>query len=351
MIIKHKQIKTETTTDKDSSTSTKTTESINDLSSLVVGAITWEGSRIQVARKLVFTYVQDARDPSLPNYVINCGETVYGYDESGNLQFQGNVYAIEKDVQRSTVKVTCYDNLFILCRSKTTKKVAGVTAEEVAKTICNELGIKVGNLAATGKTVSFIAQEKTGYQIIMMAYTEAAAQINAEKAEGTPDTFFQTIMNGDQLDVIKKGELIEDFEANQYTNIENSQYKESIEHVVNRIMLTDQQGNMTGYQTQDDSIKKYSMVQAVYKDNPKKKVKDQLAKLFHGPDRSGVLQMLGDYRAKSSYSIKITDILPEMTGKFWIKSDSHSFVNGTHEMKLEIEFENLMNKEEAAKNG
>lgn len=61
--------------------------------------------------------------------------------------------------------------------------------------------------------------------------------------------------------------------------------------------------------------------------------------------------MLGDYRAKASYSIKINDILPEMTGKFWIKSDSHSFENGTHTMKLEIEFENLMNKEASPESG
>ena len=60
----------------------------------------------------------------------------------------------------------------------------------------------------------------------------------------------------------------------------------------------------------------------------------------------GILEMLGDYRAKASYSIKISDILPEITGKFWIKSDSHTFENGTHTMKLEIEFENLMDKQE-----
>ena len=35
-----------------------------------------------------------------------------------------------------------------------------------------------------------------------------------------------------------------------------------------------------------------------------------------------------------------------MTGQFWIKSDTHSFENGIHTMKLEIEFENLMNKQE-----
>ncbi len=346
MIIKHKSIKTETTTDRNGNKTTKTTESMDDLSTLIMGKISWEGSRLQVARRLQFAYAQDARDPNLPNYVINCGETIYAYDESGNLQFQGNVYSVEKNVQTSSVHVLCYDNLFILTRSKTTRKFVNIKAEDIARSVCQEMGIKVGNLAETGVAVSFIAQDKTGYQIIMMAYTETAAKMNANKGKDDPDVVFQAIMNGDSLDVIRKGALIENFEANQYANIMNSRYKESIEKVVNKIMLTDQQGNVTGYESKDDSIKKYSMVQAVYKQNPNKAMKDQLTKIFHGPDRTGVLEMLGDYRAKSSYSIKISDILPEMTGKFWIKSDTHTFENGIHTMKLEIEFENLMNKQE-----
>lgn len=350
MIIKHKSVKTETTTDEKGNQTTKQTETIDDLSRLTVGRITWEGSRLQVARKLTFSYVQDARDPNLPNYVINCGETVYGYDEDGNLQFQGNVYSIEKDVQQSTVTVTAYDNLFILCRSKTTRKFTDMLAEDIAKAVCSELGIKAGKLAETGKKVSFIAQEKTGYQIIMIAYTDAAKQINAHKEnKDDPDVLFHPIMRGDELDVIKKGELIEGLAADQYVNIENSQYKESIEDMVNSIMITDQQGNVTGYQTKDEWIQKYSMVQDVYKTNPNDNAQEAINKLFHGPDRSGILQMTGSYAAKSSYSIQIRDILTELCGKFWIKSDTHTFENGIHEMRLEIEFENLMNKEEKPK--
>lgn len=61
-------------------------------------------------------------------------------------------------------------------------------------------------------------------------------------------------------------------------------------------------------------------------------------------ERSGHITAIGDYRAVSSYSIQITDGL--FTGKFWIKADTHTFSEGQHEMKLELEFENEMNKEE-----
>jgi hypothetical protein len=350
LIIKHKLVVTETTKDASGRETTTQKDVLNDISRLTVGKITWEGSRLQVARKLTFSYVQDARDPNLPNYVISCGETVYGYDEAGNLQFQGNVYSVEKNVQQSTVTVMAYDNLFILCRSKTTRKFTDMLAEDIAKAVCSELGIKAGKLAETGKKVSFIAQEKTGYQIIMIAYTDAANQINTQKEnKDDPDVLFHPVMRGDELDVIKKGELIEGLEANQYVNIENSQYKESIESMVNSVMITDQQGNVTGYQTKDEWIQKYSMVQDVYKTNPNDNAQAEINKLFKGPERSGILEMIGDYAAKSSYSIQIRDILTELCGKFWIKSDTHTFENGIHEMQLEIEFENIMNKEEKPK--
>lgn len=52
MIIKHKSIKTETTTDRNGNKTTKTTESMDDLSTLIMGKVSWEGSRLQVARRL-----------------------------------------------------------------------------------------------------------------------------------------------------------------------------------------------------------------------------------------------------------------------------------------------------------
>mgnify|MGYP006936160707 CR=1 FL=1 len=66
-----------------------------DISTLVK-KITWSGSRMQVARKLVFDYVQDDRDTLIPVLEINNGETIFGYDEENNIVFRGNVFDVEK---------------------------------------------------------------------------------------------------------------------------------------------------------------------------------------------------------------------------------------------------------------
>lgn len=300
----------------------------------LVNRIEWSGSRLQAARCLTFDMVQDGRDTNLPNHPIDNGETVYGYDEENNLVFQGNVFRVEKDVQASKVSIRAYDNLYILSKSKTTRKFDEMKAEDITKAVCAELGIKTGEIIATGVPVSFIANRKSGYQIILMAYTEAAKKTKKKYAP---------IMNGDKLDVIEKGTLIKDYEANGYNNVLNGRYSESIEEMVNKVMVTDQNGNVTGYQSKDDEIKKYSMIQDVYKSSPNANAQQEVEALFKGPDRAGVVECLGDYRVKAPYSIQVQEQL--FKGQFWIKSDTHTFEGGIHTMKLELEFENLMTEE------
>lgn len=103
--------------------------------------------------------------------------------------------------------------------------------------------------------------------------------------------------------------------------------------------------NHNGYKRNEEWINKYSMIQDVYKTDPNKDTNKEVEAMLKGPDRSGSLTLIGDYRVKSSYSIEIRDSLN--AGKFWIKSDVHTFQNGNHMMKIELEFENMMNEEKA----
>ena len=310
-----------------------------DLSHLLT-ACTWSGSRLQVARQLSFTYTQDDRDTLIPNIPIDCGYTVWGYNDEDmeNPVFVGNVYSVEKDRQKSSVTVLCRDHLHVLTRSKSTKKFTNALPEDIAGQICAEQGVIPGEFAKTGIPVTFIAVNKTGYQIIMAAYTEASKK-NEKK--------YHPIMNGAKLDIIEKGTLIEGFEAISGQNMTESRYKKSIEQLIDKVQIVDEHGNPTETITEDEQIQKYSMFQTIYKVDPNKDTQTEAKKLLKKPEESGNIVCLGDYKVKSSYSIKITDSL--FTGKFWIKSDTHTFEDGKHEMKLELEFENLMNEEKADK--
>ena len=296
---------------------------------------TWSGSREQAARKLEFTIIQDDRDPLIPIVDVDNGMTCYAGDDEGNVVFVGNIYNLERDRKNSHVKIVAFDNLFVLNKSKTTRKFSESLPEDITKQICSEMGILAGDIVSTGEKVSFIANGKTGYQIIMAAYTEASKK-NQKK--------YQCLMNRNRLDVIEKGTLL-DFELDSARNMTESIYKESIENLVNRVLVVDDAGNGGEIISDDESIAKYSMFQAIYRQAKDKDTATEVKALFKKPEREGQITALGDYSVISGYSVTIRDAL--FAGQFWVKSDVHTFRGGVHEMKLSLEFENLMSEEKA----
>ena len=308
-----------------------------DISHLLT-SVTWSGDVSQAARKLDFTFVQDDRDELIPVIDVDTGYTVWAADDKSKICFVGNIYQIERDRAKSQIRCICYDNLFVLNRSKTTKKYTDALPEDIAVQICKEMGVYVGNIAKTGEKVSFIANSKTGYQIIMAAYTEAHKK---------NEKIYQCIMNGDALDVIEKGSLIEGLILDSAKNMTDSIYHESIENFINQVLVVDDKGNTVEYIKNDEQIKRYSMFQTVYKTQKDKDTKKEVEAILkdHKIAREGNITALGDYKAISGYSLQVKDSL--FNGQFWIKSDTHTFRNGFHEMKLNLEFENIMQEEKA----
>lgn len=312
-----------------------TKDNPKDISNLITSA-TWSGDKTQTARKLEFDIVQDDRDPNIPTIEIANGNLVWGGDDEGNAVFIGKVYEIEKARAEGKVHVICYDHLFVLNKSKTTKKFTDALPEDIAVEICSEMGIKTGNIAKTGVQVSFIANDKSAYQIIQGAYTEAHKKNNKQ---------YQCVMNGDTLDVIEKGTMIEGFALDSTSNMLDSRYRESIENIVNRVRVVDDSGNGTDTIDDSESQSNYGIsIQAVYKLDKEKDAAEEAQDLFKEPEREGDIVALGDYRVVTGYSIAIKDSL--FTGQFWVKSDTHTFKDGFHEMKLKLEFENLMDEVE-----
>ena len=306
-----------------------------DISELTT-KITWSGDLSQAARRLEFSFVQSTNTPAI---TVKNGSVVYGADEEGNLVFIGRVYEIENDRKASTVNVTAYDDLFILNKSKVTRKYTDALPENIAVEICKEMNIAVGDIAVTGERVSFIANNRTGYQIIQGAYTEAHKK---------NEKIYQCVMNGNKLSVIEQGELCKVI-LDSSANMTESIYRESIENIVNRVLIADDSGNVVGDAVEDkESQSEYGFViQTVYKQQKDKNSAEEAKDRLKKAEREGTIVAIGDYRAKTGYSLQINDA--NFKGQFWIKSDSHTFRSGQYEMRLRLQFENLMEEVEMEK--
>lgn len=309
-------------------------DTTTDISPLLTSC-SWSGDRTQAARKLEFSFVQDDRDAEIPVIDIDCGYTVVGGDDDGNIVFRGNVYAVRRDRSQSTVEVLAYDNLWILNRSKTSRKFKDALPEDIAREICDAMGVKTSNIAKTGTTVSFIANAKTGFNIIMSAYTEAK-----KKTGGV----YMCMMDGDSLSIVEKGERC-GVTLNASANMMESVYRESIESLVNAVQIVDENGSIQSVISKAESIERYSMFMEVYKIQKDKDAQTEAADMLNNPEREGYVTAPGDYRAKAGYSLVVKDAL--FSGSFYIKSDVHTWRDGIHEMRLQLEFENLMLEVEA----
>lgn len=302
-----------------------------DITNLTIG-LTLSGDITQAARKLEVTFLQDDRDQLVPAVTLDVGYTVQFFDDDNVLVFQGNIYQLERDRAKSQMKFTAHDNLFVLNRSKATRKFKDSLPEDIARSICSEMGIKVGSIVSTGVPVSFIANAKTGYQIIQGAYSEAS-KVNQKK--------YQQIMRGDELCVIEKGELC-GFIADSTVNLTDSIYKASIEQLVNAVKIISKDGeNVVGWVSDSESMSRYSMVQEVYKEQDGKDSQVEAKALLNKPEYEGQLTVVpADFSLVSGYSLIVRD--SSFNGQFYIKSDSHSFAGGVHTAKLALQFENIM---------
>ena len=292
----------------------------------LVTQMTWSGNMTQAARRLEFSYVQSATDANIRKVRLDCGYTI-SLKDGGNEIFRGNVYAFESDREKSLVKVTAFDNIYVANRSKLSRKIEETTAESVTRSVCKEAGIKIGNLAYTGVAVNFIAHGKTARQIIETAYEEAGKQ--------TGKKYF-IVMKSDYLNVIEKG-VASGVTLDSSVNMTGSIYKKSIENLVNRADIADGEGNNTQTGAYDeDSVSKYSMIIDTLKTQKDKDMAAEAKAALSKPEREGTVTALGNVKAITGYSVTVKDA--NLNGRFIIKSDTHNFSGGSHIMKLTLEF-------------
>ena len=191
------------------------------------------------------------------------------------------------------------------------------------------------NIAKTNVKISKIFfQNREYYNIILAAYTKAKQKKGIK---------YQPIMDGKYFSVIKKGSLI-DLEIYQNEGITESSYEESLESMVNKVVIYNSKNKKIGTVSNKNWVKTYGTMQdsiSVDKGNGQKQAKNTLA----GMDKSASITAIGDLRCLAGYGLKIHDTDSGLSGTFWIENDTHTFENGVHMMTLELAFKNIMETE------
>lgn len=300
-----------------------------------IGKITWSGGKSQVARRLDISLINSILDKSVPNFYIKNGSILKLFNDDGTLLFKGFVFFNERSGTASTVNVTAYDHLIYTLKNKGVYNFKNKSAEEITSTLCNDFQIPKGNLAKTGIKQTILANNKRIYDIFMQAYTGASKQ-NGKK-------YMAAIKEG-KLNIIEIGSVMSTFMLSDESNIIDSGYTESIERMVNRVRIYDGKGNSIGMVENAEWINKYGLLQDIYTKEKDKQAKTVAKSMLVDVQKVAKITALGNVQCITGNGIEVKDASSGLIGVFYIDSDTHTWSNGQHIMRLNLNFKNIMDE-------
>jgi hypothetical protein len=306
------------------------TKDISDYGS----SCTWSGDTDQAARKIDFAIAYNTKDKGFVNQNMIVGDTVFIYwtdDDALDAQpieiFRGIIFVRNRNTANFTMEFTAYDRLIYLAKSKTTRKFSNITVESVIEQVANDNGIVIGNICNIGIYVDFIADNMSYTEILKKAFALAYAQTGKQ---------YHFYLHQDRLYVVDHAETIENYTASDSVNVQNSQHGESIEDMVNTVMIVDANGAEVGRVSNSGDLDAYGKIQNVYKVDAKQDTQSAAKALLKTVAFKSSLSAVGNVQCIAGYAVTVQE--EQLKGIFTIKSDRHTIQNGVHTMELDLVF-------------
>ncbi|WP_312643990.1 hypothetical protein [Hydrogenoanaerobacterium sp.] len=305
-----------------------------DLSELVT-KINWSGDYRQCARTLDIGLVSSPYDSKVPEVdcKVGCGIVL---EEEGETLFDGYVMSRTKSTVASVIDLVCYDRGFYLKKIEVAKKYVGATPEGVARTLCAEYGIPVGELAVTGANISRNFPGYSLWDIIRTMYTLASEVTKKKYHIGFVGTKLQVRVKapGESTIIIAGG-----------SNLMDATTTESVENMVNSVAVYDQSGNLLQTLQHKENIKLYGLMQQAIKQT-KESVAPKAQQLLDEGDveQKITVNNLGDISCTAGNCVVVQEPYTGLYGLFYIDTDTHSWKNGVYTNKLIVNFKAMMDE-------
>ena len=292
--------------------------------------VIWSGAIHGTARKLEVEY--------LGNIITNSGdEGELSYNDEK--LFVGKVFFHSRKGDTDVKTFYAYDNSIYLNKNNFVKNFFRKKPSEILKEICGELNLKVGKIPQDEVTCTYPAIDRSGYEIILNAYT-----IQHRKNK----KIYSIVSNDKAIDIVEQGTHA-DVLLTSADNISTSSYEESIENMINQIVIykveNEKQQILNKVENAEDK-KKFGLFQQVMQ---YEKDVDNIANakdMLKSVEKSAKLQCLGNVLIQAGYNIGIQEPHSGLVGDFLVKSDAHVFEGETHYCNVELAFENVMDKAE-----
>ena len=309
-----------------------------DITDYVIRAV-WSGDAEQAARKLELevAYNSPLKDAAFQNLDLRLGgniEAFYADDYGQQAQiFSGRIFYRKRATDTYSFSIIAYDNMIYLAKSKVQMVFNNVSVSDAIKRVCAEIGVQtVENNPQLNTVVSFIADGKSCTEVINMLL---------EKVRADTGLRYNAVSIGGKVTLVQAGTLIDDYIATDITDVVKSEHSESYTGMVNRVKMVDEHGGLVQTLSAGEYIAEYGVLQEIYKMQPPKdgesvdniKAAEALLKFVENESQ---LEALGNVQCITGYAIMVQE--EQLTGKFLITADMHSFENNVYKMTLTLEY-------------
>lgn len=303
------------------------------------GGITLEGSVEGASRKLTVRCQRAGMDYYLGQVAsVRRGDGIVLDDGSENYVFYGLVWRVEVSDDETMQTLTCWDNMKYLMTSDVITNIwTNVTPGEVTETVCKELGVTCESLPECDEKISVNGRGKTGYEAIMIAWTEAH-KLNSK--------VYYPRMVGYKLHVIEKGETLKGHSLKHYSqdlpgSLIRVDLTEDSQSAVTALWQRNDAGTPEFVKMDDALNKLYGYIVGMNETGQSANQKD--VKEINDGEKLATVEAIGDWAMQTGWSVPIeSKVLTEP--HLYIESDTHYYENGIHTMTLELSYENSMDE-------
>lgn len=271
----------------------------------------------------------------LDNINVSLGDTIR-LVENKRTMFYGIVWSKNKDSDDRVINFNAKDYGIKLKKNTHTYKFRNITADDIVKKICSDFGIKTGNIASTGVRINRNFINCNLYDIIMSAYTLSN---NGKK--------YFAVFEENKFNILEKGKLLSK-NITQQSNLINSSVSESLDDVVNRVDIYNDEDKLIKSIKNDNSIKLYGILNdyiKLSKDDKtdyNKKAQEKLKNV----EKKITVTNFGDVTFRTGYGVIVQEPITRLYCTFFIDEDTHIWKNGLYTNKLVLNLQNIMDKKE-----
>ena len=299
-----------------------------------VEKIEWSGDIDEAARTLKISFINNPLDKTLKIPKIKIGDAISATENKEEIFF-GQIMGVPRSNEIGTVEYEARDIIKHLLESNGRYNFKNKTPESITRQVCGDIQVPVGSLASTGVNIkSMICDDDCFYDIIMGAYTQA---YKVKKHRYMP------VVKKRKLCVVDCEYMAASIRLSDAHNITSASNTETCDEIVNSVKIYDDKGKQIGHIKDASSIKKFGVYQKVYQKEEGVSPSAGARALMKGkPAQEISVDAIGDLSCVAGRKIEVTDASTGLSGEYWIKSDTHTWENGTHMMHLDLSFQKMM---------